>query len=396
MSRASSLPFWTSLHRWLGLGSMLFLFLAAVTGCLLCVDKTIDAAINTDLFHVAADRPASPPVEAVARFEASHPGLRVTSFPLAIPPGRTIAATVAAREGRPRIDYDQAFIDPSDGSLVGVRKSGPGWDRRHIVEGVYEFHYTLLAGTWGRWLMGVMAFAWLIGNLIGFYLTLPLRGAFWKKWKRSWQIDWKARLRWLMLDLHRASGLWLFAGVVILAFTSVSMNFFDEAYSPALSAISPARPSPFNTVPPKTVGTHALGFRHALETAERLATRRGLSWHPASISYLPDRNLYGVMFTGSGQVAYRGLGPVTLYVDGANGALAYADDPYSDSAGRKASRMLYPLHSGEVIGPIGIAIVFLLGVATAEMCVSGFYVWWKKRQSRRAMERAKLQSKVAA
>jgi uncharacterized iron-regulated membrane protein len=383
MNRAKNLPFWTSLHRWLGLGSMLFLFLAAVTGCLLCVDKTIDVALNPDLFRVADARGALPPVAAVARFAAAHPDLRVTGFPLAIPPGRTIAATVAPRAGAAPVDFDQAFLDPSDGHLVGTRSSGPGWDRRHIVAGVYEFHYTLLAGRWGRWLMGVMALGWLIGNAIGLYLTLPLRGPFWRKWKRSWAIDWKARLRWLMLDLHRASGLWLFAGLIVLAFTSVAMNFFDEAYAPALSALSPARPSPFDAAAPKAPGPDALGFRRALDMAGPAARRRGLAWHPASISYLPDRNLYGVMFTGSGRVAYRGLGPVTLYFAGADGRFVYADDPYSDSGGRQASRALYPLHSGEVVGPAGTAIVFLLGLATAEMCVSGFYIWWKKRRSRR-------------
>jgi len=385
MSRAKSIPFWTGLHRWLGLGSMLFLFLAAVTGCLLCVDRTIDAALNPDLFRVADARTALPPIEAAARFAASHPGLQVIDVPLAIPPGHTIALTVAPKAGAAPAGFDQAFLNPADARLVGTRTSGPGWDRRHIVAGVFEFHYTLLAGRWGRWLMGVMALGWLIGNGIGLYLTLPLRGPFWKKWKRSWAIDWKARLRWLMLDLHRASGLWLFIGLAVLAFTSVAMNFFDEATSPALSALSPARPSPFDETAPKVPGPNAAGFRGALATAERTAMRRGLAWRPASISYLPDRNLYGVMFTGSGRVAYRGLGPVTLYVTGGTGHFVYADDPYADSAGRKASRALYPLHSGEVIGPVGTAFVFLLGFVTAAMCVSGFYIWWKKRQSRRSM-----------
>jgi len=396
MGMARNVQLWTSLHRWLGLGSMVFLFLAAVTGCLLCVDKTIDAALNPDLFRAAGIGPALSPVDAVRQFEATHANLRVTSVPLAVPSGRTIAVTVQPRAGGPSVDFDQAFLDPSDGHLVGTRKSGPGWDRRHIVAGVYEFHYTLLAGDWGRRLMGLMALGWLIGNGIGFYLTLPLRGPFWKKWKRSWAIDWKARLRWLMLDLHRASGLWLFAGIMILAFTSVSMNFFDEVYSPAMSAMSPAGPSPFDEPAPTIAGRDVLGFGRALAVAEQAAARRGLAWHPASISYVPDRNLYGVMFTRSGRVAYRGLGPVTLYLDGASGALSYADDPYADSGGRKASRMLYPLHSGEVIGPLGTAIVFVLGLATAEMCVSGFYVWWKKRQSRRAMERVKRQARVTA
>jgi uncharacterized iron-regulated membrane protein len=104
------------------------------------------------------------------------------------------------------------------------------------------------------------------------------------------------------------------------------------------------------------------------------------------LSYVPDRDLYGIMFTRSGRVTYRWLGPVTYYVAGADGRFVFADDPYHDSGGRKLSRALYPLHSGQVIGWLGVAIIFLLGLTTAEMCVTGLYVWWKNRQSRREME----------
>jgi uncharacterized iron-regulated membrane protein len=89
------------------------------------------------------------------------------------------------------------------------------------------------------------------------------------------------------------------------------------------------------------------------------------------------------------------LGPVTLFFEGQGGRFVYADDPYHDGAGRKLSRSLYPLHSGEVIGPAGVAIIFLLGLATAEMCVTGIYIWWKKRRSRLAMDAAK-KAKVSA
>jgi uncharacterized iron-regulated membrane protein len=171
--------------------------------------------------------------------------------------------------------------------------------------------------------------------------------------------------------------------VMLLAFTSVAMNFFDEATTPIASAISPARPSPFDL--PALVPTDdapLIGFDAALARANTAARQGGLQWQPAVGSYLPDRRLYGVMYTASGYEAYRGLGPVTYYVDGRDGHFVYADDPYRDSGGRKFGRALYPLHSGEVVGPIGAGIVFLLGLATAEMCVTGFYTWWKKRRSR--------------
>ncbi|MGN6268900.1 MAG: PepSY-associated TM helix domain-containing protein [Sphingomonas sp.] len=396
MSKARTRQFWTKIHRYLGLATLVFLFFAAVTGCFLCFDKVIDAGLNPDLFRTSSTGPTIDPAAAATRLETERPQLAVLSFPLHVPPGRTIEATVGPRDPAAPLGYDQVFLDPHDGHAVGTRQSGPGWDRRHIVEGVFEFHYTLLAGTWGRWLMGIAALGWLIGNGVGFYLTLPPAGPFWRKWKPMWTIDWSARLRRMMLDIHRASGLWLLLGAMVLAYTSVAMNFFDEAFTPVAQALSPARASPFDRPATGAAKGPPIGFAAALDRAVDHARAEHLGWQPAKVSQLPDRNLYGVMFTKSGVEHYRGLGPVTYYIDGASGRFVYADDPYHDSTGRKFSRALYPLHSGEVIGPIGIAIIFILGLSTAEMCVTGLYTWWKKRQSRLAGERAKRLAKAAA
>jgi uncharacterized iron-regulated membrane protein len=74
------------------------------------------------------------------------------------------------------------------------------------------------------------------------------------------------------------------------------------------------------------------------------------------------------------------------YSEGATGQFANSDDPYRDDPGLALVRILYPLHSGRIIGPVGAGIVFLLGFATAEMCVTGIYVWWCKRRTRRAIK----------
>ena len=366
---------WLVVHRYLGLATMLFLVLASVTGCILCFAKPLDAALNADLF----ERPAGivgQPLVLVGKFAAEHPEARVIGFPLRI--GTTQNVVVAVERGKV---YDQVFLDGGSGRLVGTRLQGPGWDRRHIVSGIFSFHYTLLAGDWGRWTMGVVAVGWLFGNLIGFYLTLPRRRPFWRVWQRSWRFRLDSKLPRLMLDLHSSSGLWLLGGVIVLSFTSVAMNFFDEAFTPVVEAVSPARPSPFDL--PAVVGPARLGFAGARTLAETRARERGLEWQGATASYVPDRNLFGITFTASGIENYSRLGPISYYFDGATGAFRYEDNPYEDSAGRKLSRALYPLHSGEVAGWFGVAVVFILGLATIGMCVTGFYVWLRKRRFRR-------------
>lgn len=391
MAKAGTRQLFTSVHRYLGLSTFLFLTIAALTGCFLCFDKTIDAALNPALFRSASVGLSASPLSLVARLERARPDLAIEHFPLDPPRGRTIQVGVHPRHPAMKLGYDQLFLDPRDGHVVGTRQSGPGWDRPHIVEGVFQFHQNLLAGRWGRWLMGLGALGWLIGNAVGFYLTLPVGSPFWRKWKKNWQISRRARLRRFMLELHQSSGLWLLIGAMVLAFTSVAMNFYDEVFSPIAMTLSPARSSPFDRPAAAREGeTPAIGIERAVAIACGRSREQWLGWHPAAAGYVADRNLYSVSFTSDGRENYRWLGPVTYYLDATSGRFVYADDPYHDSAGRKLGRSLYPLHSGEVIGSWGIAIIFLLGIATAEMCVTGIYTWWKKRRSRLAMETAKL------
>jgi uncharacterized iron-regulated membrane protein len=248
-------------------------------------------------------------------------------------------------------------------------------------------HQNLVAGTWGRWIMGLAALAWLITNFVGLYLTFPAKKPFWPKWKKKWTIDLGARLRRFMLELHNASGLWLLILASVLAYTSVAMNFFDEAFVPATQAVSPAKPSMFDAAPKEPAPAPAIGFPQALADGSAAARADGQTWKPALERFSPEYDVYGLSFTDNGVENYHLLGPVTYYVDGRSGRFVEKDDPYHDSFGRRLTRSLYPLHSGDVAGWFGIAVIFILGLATAEMCVTGFYTWWKKRESRKRVER---------
>jgi len=392
MAETGVRPFWMAIHRYLGLATLVFLAIAGITGCILTADKPLDAALNADLFRQPPNTAPLDAVQAAQALQAARPDLTVLSFPAHVAPGDTVPVSVMAADPKHPLAYSEVFVDRADGHLAGARLAGPGWDRRHIVLGVYSFHYTLLAGTAGRWLMGICALGWLIGNVVGLYLTFPVRErfaspGFWKKWSALWTFRLKSPLPRLVLDLHRASGLWLLIPATVLAFTSVAMNFFDEAFTPAVQAISPARPSPFDAPPPALApGRPKITFAQAQALAVQRATALGLAWKPARLSWSPERGFYSVMLAPGGVETYSRLGPIDYAFDG-DGRFVSEDNPYSDSAGRKLSRALYPLHSGQVIGLPGVVLIFILGLATAEMSITGVYLWLKRRGPRIAGER---------
>ncbi|MBT0668027.1 PepSY domain-containing protein [Novosphingobium profundi] len=368
--------FWMAVHRYSGLAILVFLGFAALTGSLLVQMHPLDRWLNADLF--AQERaPTAPSVAPlVAAFVRTHPEFAVRSFPLTVAADARIPVKVEAGEGAAGVD--QVFLDRTTGALAGTRSTRAAFTRRGAAELLHDVHYTLLMGTGGRWFMGAMALVWLIGNLVGVYLTLPERGAFWAQWKRSWRFSFKSVFARQMLDFHRASGLWLLLPLTLLALTSVCLNFFSEGYGPLVERLVPERAQPL----PASPATGPLDFPKAVAAAREVEQGLRGHWRPASVINDLNHGRIGVTLTESGTLSYDDLGPIYLYFEAASGRLVEVDDPYHGNANLAMYRWLYPVHSGHVAGVASEIAVFLLGLVVFAMCVTGIYLWWKKRPGR--------------
>jgi uncharacterized iron-regulated membrane protein len=374
---------WLQIHRWSGLAIFAILFVAALTGCVLTFRSQIDALLNPEFLLTHSAGPALPVSELAERAQRQRPAMRVALVVTATAPGRTVVFDVQPRSPRAQLGYTQVFVEPSSGRIIGDRRLEPGWDRANLLEGVYALHVRLLMGDFGRVLMGVVSGMWLISSIVGAYLTLPRSGPFWRRWLPFWTVAWRAKLPRMLLDLHRATGLWFFVGAVALSATGLLLNFYDEVSEPAAMALSPPR---FVEPPhhPKSAASPIISYGDAIARSTQQAQAEGRSLKPAAATYDADANLYRVGYSASGQRDFAGLGPVYYYVDGDTGAVARVDDPYHDSAGRKFLRALYPLHSGRMLGWATRLLIFASGLAAAAMSATGFYIWLRKRQARTA------------
>lgn len=370
-------------HQYLGLFAFAFLLAAGVTGAVLVFKDELDAGLNADLFRrEGAAQPTPSAALAMAdRVQAAHGDLWIHRVNLRGGDGASLQFIVEARDAAKPLDHNEMFVDPADGTLVGQRQNEPGWGPRQIVNGLFIFHANLLAGEFGRILMGIVAVAWTISALAGLYLTFPQTAPFWRKWGHAWVLKLRSRLPRFMLDLHKASGLWLFIPTLLLAITSVALNFYYEAAEPVALSLSPAlSPSPFEpgarSVPAGHTPTRT--FSDIFPLAEDAAARRAPALEPTFAEYLPEYGLYAVAYVTKGADTYANLGPVFFLYDDTTGAPVYTDDPYNDGAGRATLRSIYPLHSGRVWGWPTRILVLILGLATIEMAITGFYVWWRK------------------
>ena len=424
------------IHRWAGLFIAVFLFIAGLTGAVISWDHELDEWLNPHLFDAKASGAAMAPLDLVAKVEAADPRAKATYFPLSFEDGHTAAISVMPRVDPKTgklypLEYNQAFVDPVSGEIVGKRFWGQiSLDTENLLPFLYKLHYSMhipgIAGieNLGMWFMGIVAIVWMFDCFVGFYVTLPVRNrpaavaaggmrtnadtasddtpsgarrTWWQRWKPAWQIKRNASTYRLNLDLHRAFGLWLWLILFIIAFTSISMNLTNEVVRPILSQLSTLTPDAFDDATPTPLNkpiTPDLSYAKAIDVASAEARNRNWDEPAGAAFYGPNYGIYSIMFFHPGDDhGSGGMGVKMLFVDGNNGELVGGRVPWEGTAADVFMQLQFPLHSGRIAGLPGRILLSVMGIVVAMLSFTGIVIWLKKRAARM---RRKLQGEPEA
>ncbi|MGE4430827.1 MAG: PepSY-associated TM helix domain-containing protein [Sphingobium sp.] len=377
------------MHRYVGLAIAGFLVIASLTGSIIVFRAELDALLNPALFHVpASERPMLSYGGIAAAVERFDPNVTPGTIVYARRAGESAQVVVLTRPGAVSPDYNQLFVDPYSGAILGKRTYGAfRLDRVHLMPFLHRFHYTLMIpGNIGMVLLGLVALIWMFDCFVGFYLTLPKGRPFWPKWRPAWTIKRKAGFYRNNLDVHRASGLWLWAVLFLLALTSVAVSLEREIFRPVLSALLPTSDEPERPkgTAPKERDDHDPAFDHAIMEATAEARRRGWQDTVAVAYLIHRRHVFGVRFGDSRQA---GFGPSVIFVDQGTGNILRVDEAGSGRPGDKVNQLMLPIHSGKAAGILGRIVVCIAGLAITILSMTGIYIWWKKRAPRVARRR---------
>lgn len=311
---------------------------------------------------------------------------------MAIAPGEAVRIPVEPRWSvatgtLPSLDYNQVFVDPVTGDILGKRRYGACcFERQHLVPFLYKLHYTLhLPEPWGRWLFGLVALVWVVDCFVGAYLTFPRGRPFLAGWSPAWRIKQRARGYRLNFDLHRAGGLWSWGVLLALAVSSVYLNLNKEVFQPVVAMLSPLTPDPFDTRPPRAVDNTrdpVVTFDDVIARARSQAEQRGWTASPGGVFYSVTYNLYGVNFRPYQHRSGPGLGSPFFYFDGATGDLVGEFVPGNGTAGDVFAHLQFPIHSGEIGGLAARVFIAMVGIGVAVLSVTGVVIWLRKRRRR--------------
>jgi uncharacterized iron-regulated membrane protein len=382
------------LHRWFGVLTALFLFVAGLTGAIIAWDHELDAALNPSFFNARTAGPAQSALALARHVEATDPRLQVTFMPLAVEPGHTLQMMVMPRidpaTRQPYVlDFDQIAVDPVTGDIQGRRLWGTvSLSRLNLLPFIYKLHYTLqLPFTGGidigTWLMGIVGIIWLFDSMIALWLSFPS----FKAWRKSFAFRLKRGGYALTFDLHRSGGVWIWGLLMIVALTSISMNLAAPVVRPIVSKLSTLTPDPLNN--PEILrapqpGDQVLSRERIVELAEQAGHAEKLGVPPGGLYYIPFLHAYGIGFYAPGNDhGDMGLGNPWMYWDSATGKLLSKQIPGKGTAGDVFMQVQFPLHSGRILGLGGRILISAVGLAVAVLSATGLLIWLKKMNGRR-------------
>lgn len=406
------------MHRYAGLGMAFFLVVAGLTGSVLAFHDEIERWLNPELFIVAV--PTIAPIDPLTlreRAEALVPEAYVDSVRFDRQPDEAFVVRLAPRtdpatgEAYP-LRYDEIFLDPYTGRILGSRHRGASsLARENLMPFLYRVHRQLaLPGKIGTWILGTVALAWTLDCFVGFFLTLPvgtrrrsmlgtgrmqpndvfrsdgIRKGFWSCWKPAWQLKLGAGSHRVNYDLHRAAGLWLWVMLFVIAWSAVAFQLREQVYTPVMSLFFdmgevqavPERKTPLDE--PRLSWREAYAFGQPIMADQSL--RHGFTVeHETGLRYDRRFGVYHYTVKSSRDIGRDGRTRIAFDAD--TGVLVHLNLPTGRYAGTTITHWIMSLHMAKVFGLPMQIFACLMGTGVATLSVTGIVIWNRKRRARR-------------
>jgi uncharacterized iron-regulated membrane protein len=352
---------WLTAHRWFALSLGWVLALMGITGALLVISGPIDERLHAGLFKANAHEHARAlPLEQVRqRIEAQFVHGSTFSFRLPRAADESLRVTVHGK-------WDgTVYIDPFTGNELGRRAETQGF-----FNALFKLHSSLLMGATGKGLLAFVALFYLMLLVSGLVLWWPRSG------RPNWRIELRKGVSRALYDLHRVGGATI--GIVIALSVATGAYMAWRPLGGFVTAMSGARP----TKPP--VLPHSLDPARSPRPLDTLVAQAQAQFPGAmaSIVQLPAKPGVPLRVRLKTPDDPHPNGLSSVWLDPFTGKVLAAQRWDQLDPGARAVVVIYPLHTGELGGPLLEGVVAISGLTLGAIAVTGIWQWWRRRKIR--------------
>jgi uncharacterized iron-regulated membrane protein len=336
-----------------------FFVVLGITGSIIAFETPLDHILNAKLSYISPSTRSLPLSQIIRSVKAGFPSDEVVAVTFAESP--KLAWQVALPSGI-------AYVNPYNGRVLGLRRRGQtilGFNR--------SLHVALASGNIGRSMI-----RW--SNLATLLLLLSGLGLWWREGRiRLRKMDGTRRC-WS--DLHKTIGVVFSVLLLIASGTGVLISF----EGPVSQAIRTFRGSD-RIVPSRATMPEAGPATTYIEVDEALAVAKAL--YPNAAPARMQMPAYGGTYKVS-LIEHRFLRSDIergVTIDPYSGRVLLVSSGANLSFDQRLFAANEAVHTGDVFGVVGRALMALAGIMVLPQAVSGLAMWWK-RTTRKNLYRA--------
>jgi uncharacterized iron-regulated membrane protein len=355
----------SQLHLWLGISSGLVVFVVALTGCLLVFEDELEPVIHKQ-FHVVnvVQGQHRLPLDVLQRNVTERfPGKKVTRVSFEQGADRTVV--FGLKSGKKGKDIFSVAVNPYNGNIAGSRQENDAFF--HVV---LQLHRYLCLEETGKVITGISCVMFLVIMITGLVLWWPNR----KNRKQRFTVKWDAKFKRLNWDLHAVFGFYTLPIVFIIAATGLVWSYKwvnNMIYLTFDGKPQQKREAPTNISLVPANG----GILENIYTE----TNRQLPNPGIILMTIPESD--SVAITVSKADDHAAISNIVnfLYFDKNNSQLISKRPYASETKGMKVRRLVYPIHTGSLLGWPTKIIAFLAALIAATLPVTGIIIWLGKK-----------------
>jgi uncharacterized iron-regulated membrane protein len=360
---------WFKIHVYLALSVGLLFALLGLTGSLSVYREELDTLFNPRLTIDAAQGNPLSLDRILAAVRAAHPRQH-GSWTLEMP--RSPDGTITAWFEKPHETFGEFYaplmvsVHPYTAEVVASRFWGQTATTRLL-----DLHNRFRLDGFGWNAVGILGLLSATSVISGLYLWWPGFG----RLLRAFAVRHDAGLMRLLFDLHRLTGLCSAPVLLLLAFTG-----FLLTYPAILETLADSSGMGHGDGGPDIRST-AVPNNRPISLAEAVLIARG-PFPSAELRRIGTpagaRGTYRINLRQQSETGWRHL-YTTVWVDRWSGQIREVRDPAEFSSAQEFAARIWPLHSGEALGPAGRLVWFVIGLTPLALYIGGLLHWLHRR-----------------